>query len=271
MKSSSVPIFFTLYNAYAILPCETGVITLLYPTYRSYFTPFLTASGKTLYLPTNISPPPHISNPSSQERFNATTEQRLSNTRTLYICSSAAGGTSRQQGAKLQEPRNRGISMMTSSMEFPGSLNKWYISGIYCQLGDYISPTTYEGTKKQLLTSAMTVKEVDPQTWILYTNSVMWSKFLESWIESFLEKNNMWFFISKLELFNDPCFGFRPCFGWLTFKNRGHGGSRNVYYLWHLLFLAGNSCSRRILELLQMQAAAISIDEVVIRFSLGLA
>ena len=53
--------------------------------------------------------------------------------------------------------------MMTSSMEFPGSLNKWYISGIYCQLGDYISPATYEGNQKQLLTSAMTVKEVDPK------------------------------------------------------------------------------------------------------------
>ena len=32
------------------------------------------------------------------------------------------------------------------SMEFPGSLN-----GIYCQLGDYISPTTYQGNQKQLL------------------------------------------------------------------------------------------------------------------------
>ena len=127
MKSSSVPFSSAvgLYNAYAILPCETGVITLLYPTYRSYFTPFTTASGKTLYLPTNISSPPHISNPSSQERFNAT----------MQLCSWQP--KSRQQGAKLQT-RNRGISMMTSSMEFPGSLNKWYISGIYCQLGDYI-------------------------------------------------------------------------------------------------------------------------------------
>ena len=28
----------------------------------------------------------------------------------------------------------------------------WYISGIYCQLGDYLVPTTYWGNQKQLLT-----------------------------------------------------------------------------------------------------------------------
>ena len=29
---------------------------------------------------------------------------------------------------------------------------------------------------------------------------------------------------------NDPCFGWkRPCFGGLTFKNRGHLGSRYIY------------------------------------------
>ena len=28
----------------------------------------------------------------------------------------------------------------------------------------------------------------------------------------------------------DPCFGWkRPCFGGLTFKNRGHWGSRYIY------------------------------------------
>jgi len=30
-----------------------------------------------------------------------------------------------------------------NSMEFPGSPKTWYISGIYCQLGDYMLPTTY--------------------------------------------------------------------------------------------------------------------------------
>ena len=28
---------------------------------------------------------------------------------------------------------------------------KWYISGIYCQLGDYMPPTTFYGNKKQPL------------------------------------------------------------------------------------------------------------------------
>ena len=29
-----------------------------------------------------------------------------------------------------------------------GNRYKWYISGIYCQLGDYISPTTYQGNQE---------------------------------------------------------------------------------------------------------------------------
>ena len=31
------------------------------------------------------------------------------------------------------------------------AIYKWYISGIYCQLGDYISPTTYQVNQKQPL------------------------------------------------------------------------------------------------------------------------
>ena len=69
--------------------------------------------------------------------------------------------------------------MMTSSMEFPGSLNKWYISGIDCQLGDYISPTTYEGNQKQLSTSAMTVKEASSKNldFCIQTRSCVESSF----------------------------------------------------------------------------------------------
>ena len=35
---------------------------------------------------------------------------------------------------------------------------------------------------------------------------------------------------------NDPCFDWkRPCFGGLTFKNRGHLGSRYIYiYMYHI-------------------------------------
>ena len=33
------------------------------------------------------------------------------------------------------------------------AIYKWYISGIYCQLGDYMPPTTFYGNQKQPLKS----------------------------------------------------------------------------------------------------------------------
>ena len=50
-----------------------------------------------------------------------------------------------------------------------------YIPLIYCLLGDYISPTTYQGNQKQLLISEVQLNRTDPPPNPPRTNSVRWS------------------------------------------------------------------------------------------------
>ena len=38
---------------------------------------------------------------------------------------------------------------------------KWYISGIYCQLGDYMPPTTFYGNQKQTLINCMSDRKIN--------------------------------------------------------------------------------------------------------------
>ena len=40
------------------------------------------------------------------------------------------------------------MSIAVSGLITQLAIYKWYISGIYCQLGDYMSPTTYEGNQE---------------------------------------------------------------------------------------------------------------------------
>ena len=50
------------------------------------------------------------------------------------------------------------------------AINKWYISCIYCQLGDYMPPTTFYGNQKQPLIRVKGKKEmphIGPKVWFV--------------------------------------------------------------------------------------------------------
>ena len=76
----------------------------------------------------------------------------------------------------------------------------------------------------------------------------------KQWSKYPAKKNNRYIYIYKNKSINtcykyiytwnlnDPCFGWkRPCFGGLTFKNRGHLGSRYIIYYQHLSTLLNAS------------------------------
>ena len=72
------------------------------------------------------------------------------------------GGSIQGRPRKVQKPSDGSKRLLHGCFWFPwkvvgdiyiynhpeGNRYKWYISGIYCQLGDYISPTTYQGNQE---------------------------------------------------------------------------------------------------------------------------